>query len=396
MTYFSAPWFVSKRLVLFVSLAFAVPSSALLFAAAEPASAAPRIVSPTEGSVLDTANLISVRVQDSPGKKMILQICSIIDNQSSVVVGSRCSRADSTSFGPNGNTGALTHLIYQMRENPKSPGNYEFIGDLRPRTGAPLWPYFSRNVYLRAAAVSEETYTAPSIKIDYGDPNLMAPGQYTKPGSPSWISPNLTERQDIWSPQVMTRFAEPSSSTKVVSGVSINGGAVYTNSPKVKVAVELGPFFGAVSFSQSLIVSNDGGFGASKTFDVSPFEVVAASGTTKAVLDWTLQSSGSERLPKTVYVKDSGSDDIILDERPPTVSSASLGSARAAARRFSVRVVATDKNSGVASAQITASKSKPGALLRYRRSITVASSSKPKWVRVQDKAGNFSKWKKIR
>src|SRR4029079_9821871 len=83
-------------------------------------------------------------------------------------------------------------------------------------------------------------------------------------------------------------------------GVSINNGAQYTNDPDVHVAV-VWP-----ACVHTLTISNDGGFRAA--------EVKALARTT----DWTLSSSGPERLPKTIYVRFDGStqtfqDDIILD-----------------------------------------------------------------------------------
>ena len=56
----------------------------------------------------------------------------------------------------------------------------------------------------------------------------------------------------------------------------------------------------------------------------------ATDDRTQPEIDWALDSSGPERLPKTVYVRfqigpltsDNFTDDIILDERPPVVNSA--------------------------------------------------------------------------
>src|SRR5206468_3459425 len=106
-----------------------------------------------------------------------------------------------------------------------------------------------------------------------------------------------------------------------------------------------------------LLVSNDGGFLAAQRF------------APKAEIPWRLDSSGPERLPKTVYLRflagpvasPNYTDDIILDERPPTVQSASIvpspgaaSAARAAALRiWKVKVRASDTNSGVAGVQAT-------------------------------------------
>ena len=95
-------------------------------------------------------------------------------------------------------------------------------------------------------------------------------------------------------------------------------------------------------------------------------------------------------------------DDIILDETPPKVNAASVAGASAAAahvaklRKWTLKVKATDSNSGVDKVQATSNKRKPGKLLAYKKKLTVKSATKPKWVRARDRAGNFSKWRKAR
>jgi hypothetical protein len=180
-------------------------------------------------------------------------------------------------------------------------------------------------------------------------------------------------------------------------GVSINNGARFTNTPAVKITANF-PLA-----TTSILVSNDGGFGNARTF------------LPLTSIPWTLDSSGPERLPKTVYVRFLPSaiagltfqDDIILDETPPRVESASIGAAAATAaiataarkaklRKWKLRVKASDKNSGVGGIQATSNKRKPGRLLRYRRKLTVKSAARPKWVRARDRAGNYSRWRRLR
>jgi len=88
-------------------------------------------------------------------------------------------------------------------------------------------------------------------------------------------------------------------------GFTINDEAIYTNTPEVVLTVIYPP--GAEQMS----ISNDGGFVASSF--ISPENVIS----------WILESSGPERLPKTVYIRFLGqginanliyTDDIILDE----------------------------------------------------------------------------------
>jgi hypothetical protein len=176
-------------------------------------------------------------------------------------------------------------------------------------------------------------------------------------------------------------------------GVSINNGAQYTRTPDVTVTANF------PSSITSMLFSNDGGFFAPATF--------APARETK----WKLDSSGPERLPKIVYVRfltgpltsETHTDDIILDETPPTVQTASLLGARtstvataAKARTYTLKLKASDSNSGVAGVQITANKRKPGKLLKYKKKLTLKAAAKPKWVRARDRAGNLSRWRKVR
>ena len=176
-------------------------------------------------------------------------------------------------------------------------------------------------------------------------------------------------------------------------GVTINNGAQYTKSADVTLFVNF------LSSTTQLLVSNDGGFLAPATFN--PQKQVS----------WKLDSSGPERLPKTVYVRfllngivsETYTDDIILDEIPPVVQTATVApaapgtAARAAAlKSFVVKVKATDSNSGVDAVQITAKKSNPGRFLKYKTKLTVKAATKKLYVRARDRAGNLSAWKKAR
>jgi hypothetical protein len=174
-------------------------------------------------------------------------------------------------------------------------------------------------------------------------------------------------------------------------GVTVNNGAQYTNDKNVKVNLKF------PAGTTQVLLSNDGGFLAPQAF------------TPAAEVSWTLDSSGPERLPKTVYVRfllsgfasETFTDDIILDEIAPKVSSASVtpaaGAANAAAsKRYTVKVKASDSNSGVDKVQVTANKKKPGKLLAYKRKLTVRLATRPKYLRARDRAGNFSRWRRLR
>ncbi len=173
-------------------------------------------------------------------------------------------------------------------------------------------------------------------------------------------------------------------------GVSINGGDQYTNSPKVKVRVRW------PRFASDLWLSNDGGF---DPFVQRPVEETIA---------WRLRSSGPERLPRTIYVRflggDSGpetyQDDIILDQTAPQLESAILeeesdavtSMARRSGNSTKLRLVARDRVSGIGKMQITTRRAKPGKWKRFRKRVLLASTNRPVFVRVRDRAGNRSRW----
>ena len=180
-------------------------------------------------------------------------------------------------------------------------------------------------------------------------------------------------------------------------GVSINRGAQFTNDPDVTLTA-VWP-----ALTSTMLVANDGGFGVAGRFPLAPERA------------WTLDSSGPERLPKTVYVRFDDSsqtftDDIILDETAPTVTSATAstpgtpGAAFAAASRrtYRVRVAARDGTSGVGGLQVTSNRRRPGRLRefarrsRVRKSVRFRTSSRRIFVRVRDAAGNDSRWRRAR
>jgi hypothetical protein len=172
-------------------------------------------------------------------------------------------------------------------------------------------------------------------------------------------------------------------------GMTVNNGAQYTNDPNVTLNAVF------PSTITSILASNDGGF------------LVPASFAPAKEIKWKLDSSGPERLPKTVYMRfltgvftsETYTDDIILDETPPKVSSASVASATSSAARaaktkkYTLKLKASDSNSGVAGVQITANKKKAGKLLKYKTKLSVKASSSKLYVRAKDKAGNYSKWR---
>jgi hypothetical protein len=196
---------------------------------------------------------------------------------------------------------------------------------------------------------------------------------------------------DVSSTAIDVRLAPP----RGEPGVTINHGAIYTNDPHVT----LSPVWPA--FTKTILVSNDGGFADSSSLKVGKD------------VPWTLQTSGPERLPKTVYVRFDGkapnyTDDIILDQTPPVVDSAQLdnGSAKLPARQpepkggrkhtYRLTVRAKDKLSGVKRIKIASKKTRHVKWVRYRKHLKFRGRKPPRYVRVRDGAKNHSHWKRVK
>jgi hypothetical protein len=216
-------------------------------------------------------------------------------------------------------------------------------------------------------------------------------------------------------------------------GVSINNGNYATNTPRVVLDV-VWP-----RGANEALISNDGGFKVPGETTLRP---VAAQ------IPWTLRSAGSERLPKTVYVRfpdsvtptETFTDDIILDTTTPVIQSAKLlGSSggRAHARHsgsYRIRLKAHESVSGISLAQFSETRS-GGTIVRFRSpqergviqlsqviqlsatsasaraqdftsslpqdplasssTIKVRPPHRPRWVRVQSTAGTWSPWRRL-
>jgi hypothetical protein len=180
-------------------------------------------------------------------------------------------------------------------------------------------------------------------------------------------------------------------------GMTINDGALYTQDPDVTLSVI------APGWAGSLRVANDGGFGAARTF------------TVRNRIRWRLAESGRERLPKTVYLRfgnqaQTFTDDIILDQTDPVVKSAALvepvsatasdataQTAATANEAYRIRIRAKDATSGVAKVQFAArSKRHPSAPRKFKRVSRYTGVRAPRYLRVRDRAGNYSRWRSIR
>jgi len=166
----------------------------------------------------------------------------------------------------------------------------------------------------------------------------------------------------------------------------------------------------------SILVSNNGGFGASGN---------ANSFHLGSQLNWTLEQTGTDRLPKTVYLRFIGAgmddqnftDDIILDETAPTAAVAELlnptanvaSIARAQKKprqkKFKIRVKAADRIAGVCEVEASTKQAggtivkiancKKKGVAKLARAVTVAMSSNPRYLRVRNSAGTWSHWRKV-
>jgi hypothetical protein len=198
-------------------------------------------------------------------------------------------------------------------------------------------------------------------------------------------------------------------------GLSINNGNYATNNPSVQLEAVWPPF------AIQALVSNDGGFGAVGSTMTVPLT---------SQIPWTLEQTGPDRLPKTVYMRFLGAgidlltftDDIILDEIPPGLQSASLigdapvgTEARTAAQvsrkhvklhTYRVKIKARDAITGICA--VNASRTRSGGVVttitnchrkgiaQLSKTVRLKAASSPLYVRVQNSAGTWSRWLKLK
>ena len=196
-------------------------------------------------------------------------------------------------------------------------------------------------------------------------------------------------------------------------GVSINSGDYATDSYSVQLDL-VWP-----AGATSALVSNDGGFDAK-----GGTEMIALS----PEVPWTLENTGFNGLPETVYVRFLGAgintttfaDDIIVDETVPSISSATLvgssgsatssaiaaelrGSAASSLHSYSVRVLASEQVSGISTVALSSSTSggvtvtftspKNKGILTLDRTVSVSMATAPRYVRVRSAGeGGLGGW----
>jgi hypothetical protein len=178
-------------------------------------------------------------------------------------------------------------------------------------------------------------------------------------------------------------------STVTPTGFTINGKAKFTNS--TNVVLSLYPPEDATTVE----VSNDGSF-----LDAQEFEL------TDAVM-WQLDDIGASRLPRIVYVRyGTGityTDDIVLDTTDPVLTSVAVSKTAAspvvtfaATKRRKLTLAARDALSGLGVVQVATNSAKTRVKsVKYAKTVVVSmpAATKKIWVRVKDRAGNWSVWK---
>ncbi len=200
--------------------------------------------------------------------------------------------------------------------------------------------------------------------------------------------------------------------TKRPEGVTINDEDEFTKSTKVTVSV-VGP-----TTAVSALVSNDGSFRTTKTFDL----VEGA-----ADISWTLLATRDGSYTKVVYVRfqskfgtklSDSTDDIIVDTSKPVLDSASAKASSAFSGAVSIAAVkaggvkitvkAKDSISGAGFVEVRSAANKKSTVVAFKKSptkvkvmgmprvtsdtVSVNTTAKRLQVRVLDKAGNASGW----
>jgi len=228
------------------------------------------------------------------------------------------------------------------------------------------------------------TLASDAIRVHVASPPEPPPAPTPAPPAtpPADDPPPAEEAPSTATPATATSVAAPAPPPGRV-GVSINDGALYARRPAVRISL-VWP-----RGATGVLVSNDGGFADARELPVQP------------QIPWRLRSSGPEREPRIVYVRFIGagisatethSDDIILDRRRPVITSATALPAGSRPSRFTLRVRARDRISGVATLTVTSRRSQ-ARTVRFRTNHAIVTRAPRVRVRVRDRAGNWSAWR---
>jgi hypothetical protein len=297
-----------------------------------------------------------------------------------------------TQAGGRGWKPASTNVVFQYRKPTISFGA---ISDITQRTG-------TTNV----SAVSDS-----GLPVQFGSrtPQVctVARGIVTAVSSGRCLIVASQEASGsiLAADDVERQFSIFKSSLSSEVGVSLNEGSAFTNNPLVTLSLAW------PEFATGVKISNDGGFSPAKTTNFSVDDEI----------DWTLDSSFKGTATKIVYLKFTGvgidssriySDDIILDTTAPILTDAvgkvdnsvKSGVAVASLRKLSaikgvkITVRAKDALSGIGKIQVKSSSkgaittlltSNPKATSRV---VRIRTTKKTLFIRVVDRAGNYSRW----
>jgi hypothetical protein len=164
--------------------------------------------------------------------------------------------------------------------------------------------------------------------------------------------------------------------------IEIDGGAAFTADREV--ALNIVPPAGG----SSVRLSNSGDFGG----------VLARRLDPDRRYEWTLAESGTQPGVRHVHARFMGragaperelSARIVLDERPPKVLSARL-------KGNVLRVRARDNRSGLRQIRFKRRPGAPARKLRYRPRIVLRRATARSRIRVLDRAGNRSRWRRVK
>jgi hypothetical protein len=347
------------------------------------------------GPVLDLKS-VAVRYDDVQGS---LRVTWSYYNDV-VVAGAGASFLDGGGFEPSGSNPLFAGVLISWSASLTGPGNGTFTASVSvPGAGGIPGAVATLSNDRRSVTLlfTHAGFAGRDWMHSRGPARLYSGDTYddfawdgSAPETPA--DPPVDPPADAPAPTPPPTSGDPDRGPSAPQGMTINDGAVYTNDPDVTLSV-VGP-----KGVDEMQVANDGGFRAARRFPLA------------STIPWRLAESGTERLPKTVYVRFGGdvqtfTDDIILDQTKPSITSATLkrseaASARAASlkpRNFRIAIAAKDVTSGVDTVQFAGrgrrQLSKPqkfSRLTRYRATIA------PEYARVRDRAGNRSRWLSIR
>jgi DNA-binding beta-propeller fold protein YncE len=166
--------------------------------------------------------------------------------------------------------------------------------------------------------------------------------------------------------------------------LTINDGALYTNDPDVTISLTPPDYTASFRLAGTTL-----GLESGRARRVDPdgtyhWRLDTASAAPRDVRHayvrlWTLWGDEPVEL----------SDDIVLDQTAPTVTSARM-------KRGKLSVRAQDNRSGIRRIQVTRDRSKPGDRLAFAKHIVAPPGTGKVWVRVFDGAHNRSHWRRAR